>query len=51
MGAEMKRKCWFYVIGLMLSLTAVGCAGPDNASDNDKRGVFYGGASAGGTRP
>ena len=50
-GVEMKRKCWFYVIGLMLSLTAVGCAGPDNASDNDKRGVFYGGVSAGGARP
>ena len=50
-GVEMKRKCWFYVIGLVLSLTAVGCAGPDTASDNDKRGVFYGGVSAGGTRP
>ena len=46
-GVEMKRN----VIGLMLSLTAVGCAGPDNASDNDKRGVFYGGVAAGGARP
>lgn len=47
----MKPRCWFSVIGLMLSLLAAGCADPGAASDNDKRGVFYGGVSAGGTRP
>ncbi len=47
----MKPRYWFSVIGLMLSLLAAGCADPGAASDNDKRGVFYGGVSAGGTRP
>jgi hypothetical protein len=47
----MKKRFWFSVIALMLSLTAVGCADPGSASDNGKRGVFYGGVSAGGTRP
>jgi len=50
-GVEMKRRFWFSVIALMLSLMAAGCADPDSASDNDKRGVFYGGVSAGGTLP
>jgi hypothetical protein len=47
----MKRKYWFSMIGLMLSLLAAGCADRDTASDNDKHGEFYGGVSAGGTRP
>ena len=51
MGEGMKRRFWFSVIALMLSLMAAGCADPGSASDNDKRGVFYGGVSAGGMRP
>ena len=47
----MKRRHWFSVIGLMLLLLTAGCADAGAASDNDKRGVFYGGVSAGGTRP
>jgi hypothetical protein len=50
-GEGMKRRYWFSVLGLMLSLLAAGCADPAATSDNDKRGVFYGGVSAGGTRP
>jgi hypothetical protein len=38
-------------MALMLSLLAAGCADPGASSDNDKRGVFYGGVSAGGARP
>jgi len=49
-GERMKRRHWFSVMALMLSLVA-GCADSGAASDNDKRGVFYGGVSAGGTRP
>jgi len=51
LGETMKRKHWFSVMALMLSLVAAGCADSGAASDNDKRGVFYGGVSAGGTRP
>jgi hypothetical protein len=47
----MKRRYWFSVMGLVLSLLTAGCADPGTASDNDKRGVFYGGVSASGTRP
>jgi hypothetical protein len=47
----MKRRHWFSVIGLMLLLLAAGCADVGATSDNDKRGVFYGGVSAGGARP
>ena len=50
-GERMKRRHWFSVMALMLSLVAAGCADSGAASDNDKRGVFYGGVSAGGTRP
>ena len=39
------------VMALMLLLFAAGCADPGATSDNDKRGVFYGGVSAGGARP
>ena len=39
------------VLGLLLLLTAAGCADTGANSDNDKRGVIYGGVSAGGTRP
>src|SRR5260370_38149562 len=47
----MKKKHWFSVIGLMLLLLAAGCADAGATSDNDKRGVFYGGVSAGAGRP
>jgi hypothetical protein len=39
------------VIWLLLSLLAAGCADTGGASDNDRRGVFYGGISGGGSRP
>jgi hypothetical protein len=41
----------FAVIGLLLALLTASCADTGATSDNDKRGVFYGGVSAGGTRP
>jgi hypothetical protein len=44
------RALTFAVIGLLL-LLAAGCADNDAGSDSDKRGVLYGGISAGGTRP
>jgi hypothetical protein len=47
----MTRKRWFAVIGLVLALSAAGCADTGAASDNDKRGVFYGGVSGGHTWP
>jgi hypothetical protein len=50
-GKQMKRKYWISAIALMLLLMAAGCTDPGATSDNDKRGVFYGGVSAGGTRP
>jgi len=51
MGEGMKRGYWFSVMGLVLALLAAGCADTGTNSDNDKRGVFYGGVSAGGARP
>jgi hypothetical protein len=45
------NRYWFAVMGLVLSLLTAGCADSGSASDNDKRGGFYGGVSAGGTRP
>ena len=45
------NRYWFSVMGLVLSLLTAGCADTGTASDNDKRGVFYGGVSAGGTGP
>jgi hypothetical protein len=47
----MPIRFWLALIGLVLSLSAAGCADPGTASDNDKHGVFYGGVSAGGARP
>jgi hypothetical protein len=47
----MKRGHWFSAMGLVLSLLAAGCTDAGATSDNDKRGVFYGGVSAVGTRP
>jgi hypothetical protein len=42
---------WPALLGLLLVLFAFGCADDRAASDGDKRGGFYGGVSAGGTRP
>ena len=47
----MGTRFWLALIGLLLSIAAAGCAATDAASDNDKRGVLYGGVSAGGARP
>jgi hypothetical protein len=47
----MRTRRGLAVIGFLLALLATGCADPGATSDNDKRGVFYGGVSAGGTRP
>jgi hypothetical protein len=47
----MKRRFWFAVVGVVLVLSAAGCAATGTASDNDKHGVFYGGVSGGRTWP
>jgi len=47
----MRTRRGFAVIGLLLGLLTAGCTDTGAASDNDKRGVFYGGVSAGGARP
>jgi len=47
----MRTRYWFAVIALLLALSSVGCADTSASSDNDKRGVFYGGVSGGHTWP
>jgi hypothetical protein len=47
----MTARTWLAIIALLLFLPAGGCADTGSASDNDKRGVFYGGVSTGGARP
>jgi hypothetical protein len=47
----MRTRRGFAVIGLLLALLTAGCADTGATSDDDKRGVFYGGVSAGGARP
>ncbi len=47
----MSTKSWLAVIGLFLSLLAGGCTDTGAGSDNDKRAVFYGGVTGGGSRP
>ena len=47
----MRTRRGFAVIGLLFVLLTAGCADAGGTSDKDKRGVFYGGVSAGGTRP
>ena len=42
---------WPLLFGLVATLLGGGCANKDTTSDSDKRGGFYGGISAGGTRP
>lgn len=45
------RTRWPVLLVLLLSLLAAGCANNDAASDNDNRGVFYGGVTGGGSWP
>ncbi|MBV8507166.1 MAG: hypothetical protein JOZ11_15330 [Alphaproteobacteria bacterium] len=51
----MSTRRGFAAIGLLLALLTAGliagCADTGSTSDNDKRGVFYGGVTGGGTRP
>jgi hypothetical protein len=47
----MNPAAWFIMIVLLLPLLVAGCADTGAASDNDKRGVFYGGISGGRTWP
>ena len=47
---RIKIACWPLLLALVAALVA-GCANKDTASDNNQRGGFYGGVSAGGTRP
>ena len=42
---------WSVLLGLLASLLTAACADNGTASDNDKRGGFYGGISDGGTWP
>ena len=48
---DMRARFRLGVIGLLLSLTLAGCADSAAGSDNDKRGVFYGGVTGGYSRP
>ena len=48
---RIKIACWSPLLGFLVTLLVSGCADKDIASDSDKRGGFYGGISAGGTRP
>ncbi len=50
-GEAMEARCWFALIALVLSLAISGCADTSAASDDDKRGVFYGGVSGGRSWP
>ena len=42
---------WPLLLALVATLLAAGCVNKEAAPDNDQRGGFYGGVSAGGTRP
>jgi len=42
---------WPILLWLLVSLLSAGCADNGAASDNGKRGGFYGGISGGGTWP
>jgi len=48
---RIKIACGPLLLALVAALLAAGCANKDTASDNNQRGGFYGGVSAGGTRP
>jgi hypothetical protein len=47
----MNAARWSALLGLLLTLFAFACTDDRSASESDKRGGFYGGVSAGGTRP
>jgi hypothetical protein len=42
---------WPLLLGLLVLLLAPACADNGSASDNDRRGGFYGGISGGGSWP
>jgi hypothetical protein len=44
---DMRAMFRLGLIGLFLSLVLAGCADSGTGSDNDKRGVFYGGVTGG----
>jgi hypothetical protein len=47
----MRARFWFSAVGLLFALLSAGCADSGAASNNDKRPMFYGGVSGGGTWP
>jgi hypothetical protein len=47
----MRTWRWFAVMGLVLAALVAGCTDSGAGSDNDRRGIFYGGVSGGGARP
>jgi hypothetical protein len=47
----MRTRPTLAALALLFGLLAAGCTNTGTTSDNDKRGVLYGGVSAGGTRP
>src|SRR3981081_2821779 len=47
----MRTATLIAVLVMLLSLLVAGWAGTGVASDNDRRAVFYGGISGGGSRP
>jgi hypothetical protein len=47
----MRTKRGLALLALVLGLLAAGCAETGTSSDNDRRGVLYGGVSTGGARP
>ena len=48
---RIKIAGWPLLFGLVAPPLAAGCVNKAAAPDNDQRGGFYGGVSAGGTRP
>jgi hypothetical protein len=42
---------WSILLGLLMALLIAGCADTGTSSDDDRRGVLYGGISGGGARP
>jgi hypothetical protein len=47
----MRKRSWFALLGVLVAVLLVGCAGPGGTSDDDRRPVFYGGVTGGHTSP